>query len=213
MIYPPYAYMPNAIFMIFDSGLHIRIWTSSSLGQGLKADPMGTSAHASREHCSHFGNSVPSGTSKWAYARDPLGIRSVPSGSQAVPTFETLPKQDHLRLRTQHNTEGHYKPQSFVVFSGSISVYWLWTDRSYTLNPNHRTSSKILQQDTFGNKIQNCWKLVFSPLQMRQNYYLGRSTGHNVLNMKDQQKCKVHFEDKGMFPKVHLGGFWIQEGS
>ena len=47
--------MPNAIFMIFDSGLHIRIWTSSSLGQGLKADPMGTSAHASREHCSHFG--------------------------------------------------------------------------------------------------------------------------------------------------------------
>ena len=107
MIYPPYAYMPNAIFMIFDSGLHIRIiWTSSSLGQGLKADPMGTSAHASREHCSHFGNSVPSGTSKWAYARDPLGIRSVPSGSQershldvpAVPTFETLPNLDEGKI-------------------------------------------------------------------------------------------------------------------
>ena len=31
-----------------------------------------------------------------------------------------------------------------------------------------------------------------------------------VLNMKDQRKCMVHFEDKGIFPKVH----WrIQEGS
>ena len=24
-----------------------------------------------------------------------------------------------------------------------------------------------------------------------------------MLNMKDQRKCTVHFEDKGMFPKVH----------
>ena len=24
-----------------------------------------------------------------------------------------------------------------------------------------------------------------------------------MLNMKDQRKCMVHFEDKGMFPKVH----------
>ena len=44
-------------------------------------------------------------------------------------------------------------------------------------NPNHPISSKILQGALFW-KIQHCWKLVLSPLQMGQNYYLARSTGH-----------------------------------
>ena len=31
-----------------------------------------------------------------------------------------------------------------------------------------------------------------------------------MLNMKDQRKCTVHIEDRGMFLKVHL---WILEDS
>ena len=35
-----------------------------------------------------------------------------------------------------------------------------------------------------------------------------------MLNVKDQRKCVVHFEDEGMFPKSAADGFWrIQEGS
>ena len=36
---------------------------------------------------------------------------------------------------------------------------------------------------------------------MGQDYYLARSTG--ALNVKDQRKCTVRFEDEGVFPKVH----------
>ena len=35
-------------------------------------------------------------------------------------------------------------------------------------------------------------------------YSLARSTGHKVVNMKDQRKCMVYFEDKGM---EDFGGF------
>ena len=70
------------------------------------------------------------------------------------------------------------------------------------INPHHLKSFEILQVALF-------WEVVLSSVQMRQNYYLARSTGHMWI-MKDQLKCMVHFEDKGMFPKVH---WWIQEDS
>ena len=78
------------------------------------------------------------------------------------------------------------------------------------LNPNHPKilqralfwkNSALLETDTFTSS--NAAKLL-----------PGKKYRPEVLNMKDQQKCMVHFEDKGMFPKVHIGGFLrIQEGS
>ena len=57
----------------------------------------------------------------------------------------------------------------------------------------------------FLEKNQHCWKLVLSPLQIGQNYDLAKK-----YSAKYQPKCMVHFEDKGIFPKVH----WrILEGS
>ena len=54
----------------------------------------------------------------------------------------------------------------------------------------------------FGKKTQHCYFHL---------YKWGKiTTWPQVVNMKDQRKCTVHFENKGMLPKVH----WkIQEGS
>ena len=63
----------------------------------------------------------------------------------------------------------------------------------------------------FWGKFQHCWKLVLSPLQMGQNYYLARIKVHAISDeYEDRRKCMVHFEDKGTFPKVH---WWILEDS
>ena len=66
-------------------------------------------------------------------------------------------------------------------------------------NHTHPKSSK----GHFFGKIQHCWKLVLSPLQMGQNYYLARSTGHKCWIWKINENAWCIFEDKGMFPKVH----------
>ena len=90
---------------------------------------------------------------------------------------------------------------------GSILLYKMCNELAtlkcvLSINSTTPNPSKSSKGHFFG-KIQHCWKLVDSPPQMGQNYYLARSTGHKVLNTKDQRKCMVHFEDKGMFPKVH----------
>ena len=56
------------------------------------------------------------------------------------------------------------------------SVYYMYM---YIYIPNHPKSSKIFQDQgtPFWKKKQHCWKLVLSPLQMGQNYYLARSKG------------------------------------
>ena len=55
----------------------------------------------------------------------------------------------------------------------------------------------------------DCWNLYFHLFKQ------GITTWQEVQAIsaeydKDQWKCMVHFEDKGMFPKVH---WWILEGS
>ena len=105
------------------------------------------------------------------------------------------------------NTSYMVVPTSLLIIVTSYH-YTMIVYKSLTA-PNPPKSSK----GHFFGKIQRCWKLVLSPRQMGQNYYLARSTGHKCWIWKDQQKCMVHFEDKGMFPKVHWRILEIQEGS
>ena len=63
---------------------------------------------------------------------------------------------------------------------------------------------------TFLGKIQHCWKLVLSPLQMGQNYYLARSTGHKCWIWKINENAWCILKIRAFFPKVH---WWISEDS
>ena len=65
----------------------------------------------------------------------------------------------------------------------------------------------------FFGKIQHCWKLVLSPLQMGQNYYLARSTGLKCWIWKINENAWCILKIRTWF-QTCTGGFWrIQEGS
>ena len=71
--------------------------------------------------------------------------------------------------------------------------------------PNPPKSSKW----HFFRKNQHYWKLVLSPLQMGQNYYLARSTGHKCLIWKINENAwyilKIHV--RACIQKMDFGGF------
>ena len=83
-----------------------------------------------------------------------------------------------------------------------LKLMWTW---STLTTPNPAKSSK--GHFFFGN-IQHRWKLVLSPLQMGQNYYLARSSGHKCWIWKINKNAWCILKD--MFPKVH---WWILEDS
>ena len=74
-------------------------------------------------------------------------------------------------------------------------------------------SSKILQGALFEKNSALLETGTFTSSNVAK-LLPGKKYRPQVLNMKDQRKCMVHFEDKGIFPKKCTGGFWrIQEGS
>ena len=70
-------------------------------------------------------------------------------------------------------------------------------------DPNHPKSSK----GHFLGKIQHCWKLVLSPLQMEQNYYPARSTGRKCWIWKINGNAWCILKIRSCFQKS-TDGFW-----
>ena len=71
------------------------------------------------------------------------------------------------------------------------------------LNPNHPQIHQNPPWGTFFGNIQHCWKLVLSPLQMGQNYYLARSTGHKCWIWKINGNAWYISEIRACFQNVH----------